>query len=48
MSLQYRAIWSDNRQDLLESARPIFQEWIESKGINLQIPEEGIKQTAAN
>ncbi|MDE0117293.1 MAG: hypothetical protein OXT07_11805 [bacterium] len=48
MSLQYRAIWSDNRLDLIDTARPVFQEWIESKGINLQIPQEGIKHVGTN
>ncbi len=48
MSLQYRAIWSDNRLDLIDTARPVFQEWIESKGINLQVPQEGIKHAGAN
>ncbi len=48
MSLQYRAIWSDNRPDLIDSARPIFQEWIASKGINLSVPHEGLENAGAN
>ncbi len=48
MSLQYRAIWSDNRPDLIDSARPLFQEWITSKGISFSVPHEGIDNAGAN
>ena len=48
MSLQYRAIWSDNRPDLIDSAKRTFQAWIEGKGINLSIPHEGIERAGAN
>ena len=48
MSLQYRAIWSDNRLDLIDTARPTFQEWIDGKGINVSVPYEGIERAGAD
>ena len=48
MSLQYRAIWSDNRPDLVDSARPNFQDWVASKGINLSVPDEGRERADSN
>ena len=47
MSLQYRAIWSDNRLDLIDSARTAFQEWVASKGIKLSVPDEGSERAGA-
>ena len=44
MSLRYRAIWRDCRRDLIETARPTFQEWIDGKKLELRVPHEGTEQ----
>ena len=41
MSIQYRAIWQDDRPDLIDTGIAIFQEWINTKDIELNIPTEG-------
>ena len=48
MSLQYRAIWRDDRSRLIESGRPTFQRWLESKGINLSVPADGVQRCDSN
>ena len=45
MSLRYRAIWRDSRQNLIETARPTFQEWIDGKNLDLQVPHEGVEES---
>ena len=48
MSLQYRAIWRDGRPDLIETGRSTFQEWINSKSIDLLVPGDGVSKSDAN
>ena len=42
MSVQYRAVWQDDRSDLIDTGRTVFQEWINSKNIELEIPTVGV------
>ena len=48
MSLQYRAIWRDDRSDLIDSARSTFQRWIEGKDISLSVPTDGVRRSDSN
>ena len=48
MSIQYRAIWQDDRPDLIDTGIDIFQEWINTKNIELNIPTEGIVSNESN
>ena len=48
MALLYRAIWRDDRLDLIDSGRPTFQEWIEGKSISLPVPSEGVQKSGSN
>ena len=48
MSLQYRAIWRDSRRNLIETDRPTFQEWIDGKKLELQVPNEGVEQAESS
>ena len=48
MSLHYRAIWRDCRQNLIETARPTFQEWIDGKKLELQVPHEGAEHAESS
>lgn len=41
MTLLYRGVWQDDRPDLAASAAEQFQRWINSKGIEVTIAEEG-------
>ena len=42
MGLRYRAIWRDDRPDLLERARETFHDWITAKGMPIDVlPEDG-------
>ena len=41
MGLQYRAIWRDDRSDLIEQAFDTFKRWVTSKNYSLNIPLEG-------
>lgn len=42
MSVQYRAVWQDDRSDLIDTGRAVFQEWINSKNIELEVPSVGV------
>ena len=48
MSVQYRAIWQDDRLDLIDIGIDIFQEWMNTKNIGLDIPSEGIVSNESN
>jgi hypothetical protein len=41
VSLVYRAIFSDDRPDLLRDVRTAFEEWVASKDLGLEVLEEG-------
>ena len=41
MALEYRGIWRDDRADLIDTATHTFQEWIDDKEIDLDVPVEG-------
>lgn len=41
MSVQYRAVWQDDRSDLIDTGRAVFQEWINGKKIELEVPDIG-------
>ena len=47
MTLLYRAIWSDGRPDLIDAGPATFRAWIESKGLQLDVPDEGTTRTAS-
>lgn len=42
MSLLYRGIWQDDRDDLCLVATESFRSWVASKGMALHIPDEGV------
>lgn len=42
MSVQYRAVWQDDRSDLIDTGRAVFQEWLNRKNIELQVPSVGV------
>ena len=42
MSVQYRAVWQDDRSDLIDTGRAVFQEWINGKNIELEVPDVGV------
>ena len=48
MSLRYRTIWRDCRPNLIETARPTFQEWIDGKKLELQVPHDGAEQAESS
>ena len=48
MSLQYRAIWRDDRSDLIDSGRSTFQLWIKGKGIDFSVPIDGVQTSDSN
>ena len=48
MSIRYRAIWEDNRPDLIESGKLAFQEWMNDKKTNLLLPSEGEEKSERN
>ena len=41
MSVQYRAIWRDDRPDLIDTGKATFQEWVTKKNLDLTVPAEG-------
>ena len=41
MGLHYRAVWRDDRPDLIEQALETFGRWITSKRIHIEVPLEG-------
>ena len=45
MSLQYRAIWQDDSDTLLDTGRSYFQDWLTNKGVDLILREEGIEES---
>ena len=49
MSVQYRAVWQDDRSDLIDTGRAVFQEWITmTRNINLTVPVEGTAKDDMN
>lgn len=42
MSLLYRGVWQDDREQLLEAAAATFSSWLASKRIDLRVPDEGV------
>lgn len=47
VALLYRAIWSEQRPDLLEVGAATFGLWAESKNLHMTIPEEGVVSAGA-
>lgn len=41
MALHYRAVWRDDRSNLIEDSLTTFERWITSKGLALEVPSEG-------
>ena len=41
MSVLYRAVFADDRPDLLNEARRLFSEWLTSKGVTIEVPDVG-------
>ena len=48
MSVQYRAIWQDNNPHLLTTGSATFQEWLHSKELSLELPDEGRAESGTN
>jgi hypothetical protein len=48
VSLLYRAIWQERRADLCDVAVDAFASWLRSKGIDLELPQEGHVEGRAN
>jgi hypothetical protein len=44
VSLLYRAIWRDDRPDLINLGRPIFRSWLDSKNIGIVLPDNGVER----
>ncbi len=45
MALLYRAVWSDGREDLIEAGPATFRTWIAGKGLQVDVPDEGLAAT---
>lgn len=45
MALLYRAIWSDQRPDLVDSGPGTFRAWLDSKALRIAVPHEGVVGT---
>ncbi len=41
MSLHYRAVWRDDRADLIQQALAAFRRWTNRKGLSIEVPPEG-------
>ncbi len=41
MSTIYRAVFSDDRPDLVAGARGLFGSWLAGKGIDIEVPTAG-------
>lgn len=42
MALLYRAIWSDDRPDLIDAGPAAFNDWVRGKRLGLEVPDEGV------
>lgn len=45
MSLLYRAVWQDNRDDLCDVGAAAFGQWLSHKQISVKVPDEGHVET---
>lgn len=41
MALLYRAIWTDNRSDLIDAGPGVFSDWLQRKNIDVDLPDDG-------
>jgi len=41
VTLLYRAIWQDERDDLVDAAEGAFRDWLRDAGVDLPLPDEG-------
>lgn len=48
MSIQYRAAWQDNNPQLIDVGRSRFQDWVDSKDIDLDLPLDGHVASTSN
>lgn len=48
MSRQYRAIWQDQRFDLIDSGFSTCQAWLDSKGLDVVLPQRGVAEAGAH